>query len=63
MKPSQIEAIDIKRKPIIAINKKLNQARNMEIPQFKLDNIETAKKNTNLLDLVNDLSKRGITRP
>jgi hypothetical protein len=60
MKPSQIEALDVKRKPIIAVNKKLNKARNMELPQFKIDNLENAKKNTNLLEMVDFLNKRNI---
>ncbi len=63
MKPSQIESLDIKRKPIIAINKKLNSARNMELPQFKIDNIENAIKNTNLLELIDKINKERITKP
>jgi len=53
MKSNQIVTLDIKRKPIIAINKKLNKDRNMELPKYKVDNIENAIKNTNLLELVN----------
>jgi hypothetical protein len=61
MKPNQIETLDLKRKPIIAINKKLNSARNMELPQFKIDNVENAIKNTNLLELINKINKERIT--
>ncbi|MBK7633889.1 MAG: hypothetical protein IPJ13_06030 [Saprospiraceae bacterium] len=63
MKPNQIETLDIRRKPIIAINKKLNNARNMELPQFKIDNVENAKKNTNLLELIDKINKERITKP
>jgi hypothetical protein len=63
LKPSQIEALDVKRKPIIAINKKLNKARNMELPQFKVDNIENAVKDTNLLELLEKINKERITKP
>ena len=63
MKPNQIETLDLKRKPIIAINKKLNSARNMELPQFKIDNVENAKKNTNLLELIDKINKERITKP
>ncbi|MFZ1703393.1 MAG: hypothetical protein WAT79_03550 [Saprospiraceae bacterium] len=61
MKPNQIETLDLKRKPIIAINKKLNSARNMELPQFKIDNVENAIKNTNLLELIDKINKERIT--
>ncbi|MBK9567806.1 MAG: hypothetical protein WAT22_13700 [Saprospiraceae bacterium] len=63
MKPNQVETLDIRRKPIIAINKKLNNARNMELPQFKIDNVENAKKNTNLLELIDKINKERITKP
>ena len=63
MKPSQIESLDIKRKPIIAVNRKLNDARNMELPQFKIDNIENAIKNTNLLELIDKINEERITKP
>ena len=63
MKPNQIETLDIRRKPIIAINKKLNTARNMELPQFKIDNVENAIKNTNLLELIVKINKERITKP
>jgi hypothetical protein len=63
MKPNQIETLDIRRKPIIAINKKLNSARNMELPQFKIDNVENAIKNTNLLELIDKINKERITKP
>ena len=63
MKPNQIETLDLKRKPIIAINKKLNSARNMELPQFKIDNVENAIKNTNLLELMDKINKERITKP
>jgi hypothetical protein len=63
MKPNQIETLDIRRKPIIAINKKLNSARNMELPRFKLENIENAIKNTNLLELIDKINKERITKP
>ena len=63
MKPNQVETLDIRRKPIIAINKKLNSARNMELPQFKIDNVENAKKNTNLLELIDKINKERITKP
>lgn len=63
MKPNQIETLDIRRKPIIAINKKLNSARNMELPQFKIDNVENAIKNTNLLELIDKINKDRITKP
>ncbi|MBK8627775.1 MAG: hypothetical protein IPN86_20095 [Saprospiraceae bacterium] len=63
MKPNQIETLDIRRKPIIAINKKLNSARNMELPQFKIDNVENAIKNTNLLELMDKINKERITKP
>jgi hypothetical protein len=63
MKPNQIETLDIRRKPIIAINKKLNTARNMELPQFKIDNVENAIKNTNLLELIDKINKERITKP
>ncbi len=63
MKPNQIETLDIRRKPIIAINKKLNSARNMELPQFKIDNVENAIKNTNLLELIDKIDKERITKP
>ncbi|MBK9737722.1 MAG: hypothetical protein IPO92_23385 [Saprospiraceae bacterium] len=63
MKPNQIETLDLKRKPIIAINKKLNSARNMELPQFKIDNVENAIKNTNLLELIDKINKERITKP
>ena len=63
MKPNQVETLDIRRKPIIAINKKLNNARNVELPQFKIDNVENAKKNTNLLELIDKINKERITKP
>ena len=63
MKPSQIESLDIKRKPIIAVNRKLNDARNMELPQFKIDNIVNAIKNTNLLELIDKINEERITKP
>jgi hypothetical protein len=63
MKPNQVETLDIRRKPIIAINKKLNNARNMELPRFKLENIENAIKNTNLLELIDKINKERITKP
>jgi hypothetical protein len=63
MKPNQIETLDIRRKPIIAINKKLNSVRNMELPQFKIDNVENAIKNTNLLELIDKINKERITKP
>jgi hypothetical protein len=63
MKPIQIETLDIRRKPIIAINKKLNSARNMELPRFKIDNVENAIKNTNLLELIDKINKERITKP
>jgi hypothetical protein len=62
MKPSQIEQLDLKRKPIIAINKKLNNGRNMQLPQFKIDNIENAIKNTNLLEIKEKIENERITR-
>jgi hypothetical protein len=61
MKPSQIELLDLKRKPIIAINKKLNKARSMELPQFKIDNVEHAIKNTNLLELIDKINKEKLS--
>jgi hypothetical protein len=63
MKPIQIETLDIRRKPIIAINKKLNSARNMELPRFKIANVENAIKNTNLLELIDKINKERITKP
>ncbi len=63
MIPSQIEALDTKRRPIIAINKKLNKSRNMEIPQFKIDSFENAVKNTNLLEVIEKVRKERITKP
>lgn len=52
MTPSQIEAMDIKRKPINVINKKLIKSRNMETPHVKIDNFENAVKNTKLLEVI-----------
>jgi hypothetical protein len=63
MKPNQIKTLDIRREPIIAINKKLNSARNIELPQFKIDNVENAIKNTNLFDLIDKIKKERITQP
>jgi hypothetical protein len=62
MTTSQIEALDIKRKPIIAINKKLNKSRNMKIPQFKIDSFENAVKNTNLLEVIEKVRKERIKK-
>lgn len=62
MKPSQIEKLDIKRNPIIAINKKLNKSRNMKIPQFKIDNFEYGVKNTNILDIIERVNKERVTK-
>jgi len=62
MKPSQIEKLDIKRNPIIAINKKLNKSRNMKIPQFKIDNFENDVKNTNLLDIIERVNNERVTK-
>ncbi len=58
MIPEKIEALDIKRNPIVAINKKLNKSRNMKIPQFKIDNFERALENTNLLEVIEVLRKK-----
>jgi hypothetical protein len=63
MKPSQIETLDIKRNPIIAINKKLNKSRKMKLPQFKIDNFENDVKNTNLLDIFESVNKKRVAKP
>lgn len=62
MKPSQIEELDIKRNPIIAINKKLNKARNMKIPQFKIDDFESTLRNTNLIEVIEKVQKVKISK-
>ena len=33
----------------------------MELPQFKIDNVENAIKNTNLLELIDKINKERIT--
>lgn len=63
MEPSQIEKLDIKRNPIIAINKKLNKSRKMKLPQFKIDNFENDVKNTNLLDIIENVNKKRVAKP
>jgi len=63
MKPSQIETLDIKRNPIIDINKKLNKSRKMKLPQFKIDNFENDVKNTNLLDIIESVNKKRVAKP
>ena len=53
MKPNLIEQIDLKRRPIIVINKKIKKSENFVIPETKDEAVNEAIKNTNLLDILN----------
>jgi hypothetical protein len=53
MKPNLIEQIDLKRRPIIAINKKIKKSENFVIPEIKVEAVNEAIKNTNLLEILN----------
>lgn len=55
--------LDLKRHPIMIINEELDNAKPSNIPQVKLDSFEKAVKNTNLLEVIEQLKKEGIKKP
>ena len=59
MKTKQIEQLELKRRPIIAVNKKIRQSENFIIPSIKVEAVNDAIKNTNLLEILN----KYITKP
>lgn len=52
MKPNQIAQLDLKRRPIIAVNKKIKKSDNFIIPDLKVEAVNDAIKNTNLLQIL-----------
>ena len=57
MKPNQIAQLDLRRRPIIAINKRIKKSENFVIPELKKDAVNDAIKNTNLLQILNEYVK------
>ena len=62
-KQNNILDLDLKRHPIMIINEELDNAKPSNIPQVKLDSFENAVKNTNLLEVIEQLKKEGIKKP
>ncbi len=52
MKPNQLAQLDPKRRPIIAVNKKIKKSDNFIIPDLKVEAVNDAIKNTNLLQIL-----------
>ncbi len=52
MKPNQTAQLDLKRRPIIAVNKKIKKSDNFIIPDLKVEAVNDAIKNTNLLQIL-----------
>ena len=52
MKPNQIAQLDLKRRPIIAVNKKIKKSDNFIIPDLKVEAVNDAIKNINLLQIL-----------
>jgi hypothetical protein len=52
MKPNQIAQLDLKRRPIIAVNKKIKKPDNFLTPDLKVEAVNDAMKNTNLLQIL-----------
>ncbi len=59
MKPTQIAQLDLKRRPIIAVNKKIRKSENFVVPEVKVEAVNDAIKNTNLLDILNKYIKEN----
>lgn len=51
---------DLKKDPILLINKKLNKYRNSNIPQEKIGKVKNLIENTNLFEAI---EKERITKP
>lgn len=52
MNPNQIAQLDLKRRPIIAVNKKIKKSDNFITPDLKVEAVNDAIKNTNLLQIL-----------
>jgi len=51
---------DLKKNPILIINKRLNKYRNSNIPQEKIEKVKNLIENTNLFEVI---EKERITKP
>jgi hypothetical protein len=51
---------DLKKDPILLINKRLNKYRNSNIPQEKIEKVKNLIENTNLFEAI---EKERITKP
>jgi hypothetical protein len=51
---------DLKKEPILLVNKKLNKYRNSDIPQEKREKVQNLLSNTNLFEAI---QKERITKP
>lgn len=43
---------DLKKEPILLVNKKLNKYRNSDIPQEKIEKVQNLLSNTNLFEAI-----------
>jgi hypothetical protein len=51
---------DLKKEPILLVNKKLNKYRNSDIPQEKREKVQNLLSNTNLFEAIQN---ERITKP
>ncbi|MBK8627025.1 MAG: hypothetical protein IPN86_16090 [Saprospiraceae bacterium] len=63
MKVKDLMELDLRRNPLITIDKTLDKYTNDPIPQTKIDKCNDAILNTNLLQVLAEIRKERITKP
>lgn len=57
MKVKQLEKLNIKSRPSITIDPRLDACENIQIPQYKIDSALDAIHNTDLLTVIENIRK------
>jgi hypothetical protein len=53
---------DLKKDPILVINKRLNKYRNSEIPEVKREKVENLLTNTNIIKVIDEVRNSETTK-
>jgi hypothetical protein len=54
---------DLKKDPILVINKRLNKYRNLEIPEVKREKVDNFLTNSNIHKVIEEIRKEEIIKP
>jgi len=62
MKVKEIMELDLRKNPLVTIDESLDKYSNDPIPQFKIDKCNDAIKNTNLLQVLEEIKNERIMK-